>query len=171
MCICHIYPNQVTSNTYGECMEPYVFDVKPYISSRKASRLLPKRVQSISFVLGIASRPSWTVFTSLPNTSLAWNHSFPPQAKWTIHEVHGVTELPDLPSFAHNRFGIRQELAFKLCVAWVAAMTYVSEVRLNDPQYEANLLLQNTYKLNNRIYRSFVISAGVMHGSFCLCNG
>jgi hypothetical protein len=46
-------------------------------------------------------------------------------------------------------------------------MTYVSEVRLNDPQYEANLLLQNTYKLNNRIYRSFVISAGVMHGSIC----
>ena len=46
-------------------------------------------------------------------------------------------------------------------------MTYVSEVRLNDPQYEANLLLQNTYKLNNRLYRSFVISAGVMHGSIC----
>jgi hypothetical protein len=36
-------------------------------------------------------------------------------------------------------------------------MTYVSTVRLNDPQYEANLLIQNTYALRNRIYRSFVI--------------
>lgn len=58
-------------------------------------------------------------------------------------------------------------MAFKLCVTWVAAMTYVSEIRLRDPEYDANLLLQNTYKLNNRVYRAFVISAAVMHGSIC----
>ena len=46
-------------------------------------------------------------------------------------------------------------------------MTYVSQVRIHDPAYEANLLLQNTYQLNDVIYRSFVISAGVMHGSIC----
>ena len=44
-------------------------------------------------------------------------------------------------------------------------MTYVSTVRLNDPQYEANLLIQNTYALRNRIYRSFVIALGVMYTS------
>jgi hypothetical protein len=64
-----------------------------------------------------------------------------------------------------NRFGIRHELAFKLCVSWVAAMTYVSTVRLNDPDYDANLLLQNTYALNNRIYRAFVIALGVKYAS------
>jgi hypothetical protein len=42
-------------------------------------------------------------------------------------------------------------------------MTYVSTVRLNDPQYEANLLIQNTYALRNRIYRSFVIALRVMY--------
>ncbi len=77
--------------------------------------------------------------------------------------VFGDTEITDIPAFAHNRFGIRHELAFKLCVCWVAAMTYVSTVRLNDPQYEANLLIQNTYALRNRIYRSFVIALGVMY--------
>ena len=89
-------------------------------------------------------------------------------AKWEIeNEVHGDTEVADLPSFANNRFGIRQELAFKLCVTWVAAMTYVSEVRVNDPAYDANLLLQHTFELNDIIYRSFVISAAVLHGSIC----
>ena len=89
-------------------------------------------------------------------------------AKWTIeNEVHGDTELADLPSFANNRFGIRQELSFKLCVTWIAAMTYVSEVRIKNPDYDANLLLQNTYKLNDRIYRSFIISSAVLHGSIC----
>ena len=89
-------------------------------------------------------------------------------AKWAIeNEVHGDTELTDLPSFAHNRFGIRQELSFKLCVTWIAAMTYVSEVRIRNPDYDANLLLQNTYKLNDRIYRAFVVSSAVMHGSIC----
>ena len=89
-------------------------------------------------------------------------------AKWEIeNEVHGDTEVADLPSFANNRFGIRQELAFKLCVTWVAAMTYVSQVRLSDPAYDANLLLQHTYELNDVVYRSFVISAAVLHGSIC----
>jgi hypothetical protein len=89
-------------------------------------------------------------------------------AKWAIeNEVHGDTELTDLPSFAHNRFGIRQELSFNLCVTWIAAMTCVSEVRIRNPDYDANLLLQNTYKLNDRIYRAFVVSSAVMHGSIC----
>ena len=89
-----------------------------------------------------------------------------PQAKWTIeNEVFADTEISDIPAFAHNRFGIRHELAFKLCVCWVAAMTYVSTVRLSDPDFDANLLLQNTYALNNRIYRSFVIALGVKYAS------
>ena len=54
-----------------------------------------------------------------------------------------------------------------MCVTWIAAMTYVSEVRLKNPDYDANLLLQNTYKLNDRIYRAFIISAAVLHGSIC----
>ncbi len=53
----------------------------------------------------------------------------------------------------------------KLCVCWVAVLTYVSTFRLSDPQYEANLLLQNTYALRNRILRSFVIALGVKYGS------
>jgi hypothetical protein len=44
-------------------------------------------------------------------------------------------------------------------------MTYVSTLRLSDPQYEANLLLQNTYALRNRILRSFIIALGVKYGS------
>ena len=46
-------------------------------------------------------------------------------------------------------------------------MTYVSVVRLNDPEYEANQLLQHTYQLNNRVYRSLVIAAGVTYGAIC----
>ena len=89
-------------------------------------------------------------------------------AKWEIeNEVHGDTEVADLPSFANNRFGIRQELAFKLCVTWVAAMTCVSEVRANDPACDANLLLQHTFGLNGIIHRSCVMSAAVLHGSIC----
>ena len=109
---------------------------------------------------------------SFPPLSPIWeylNGDLPaplPQAKWTIeHEIHSDTEISDLPAFANNRFGIRQELAFELCVTWVAAMTYVSIVRLNDPQYEANLLLQHTYQLNDRVYRAFVIASGVTYGS------
>jgi hypothetical protein len=56
-------------------------------------------------------------------------------------------------------------LAFKLCVSWVAAMTYLSTVRMNDPQYDANLLLQNTFALRNKVYRSFVIALGVKYGA------
>jgi hypothetical protein len=31
----------------------------------------------------------------------------------------GETEITDIPAHAHNRFGIRNELAFKLFVSWV----------------------------------------------------
>jgi hypothetical protein len=46
-------------------------------------------------------------------------------------------------------------------------MTYVLEVRIKNPDHDANLLLQNTYKLNDRIYRSFIISSAVLHGAIC----
>jgi hypothetical protein len=54
-------------------------------------------------------------------------------AKWTMEEeMFPDTEITALPAFAHNRFGIGHELAFKLYVCWIAAMTYISTVRLND---------------------------------------
>ena len=93
---------------------------------------------------------------------------------WAKHELeNGVNEdtMADvgLPAFANNRFGIRQELAFYLCVAWDSTMTlvfqllhlppsacdlrpfqrYLSKIRLFDPEYDANLLLQNTFALNS----------------------
>jgi hypothetical protein len=80
-------------------------------------------------------------------------------------EMFPDTEITALPAFAHNRFGIRHELAFKLCVCWIAAMTYISTVRLNDPQYEANLLITSTYTLNNRVYRAFVVALGVKYAA------
>jgi hypothetical protein len=65
-------------------------------------------------------------------------------------DIFPDSEITSLPALAHNRFGIRHELAFKLCVCWrIAAMTYISTVHLNDPQYEANLLVTSTYTLNN----------------------
>jgi hypothetical protein len=47
---------------------------------------------------------------------------------WAKHELeHGVNDDTDaevgLPAFANNRFGIRQELAFYLTVAWDSTMT------------------------------------------------
>ena len=44
-------------------------------------------------------------------------------------------------------------------------MTHVSTLRLNDPQCDANLLLQNTFALRNKVYRSFVIALGVKHAT------
>jgi hypothetical protein len=88
------------------------------------------------------------------------------QAKWTIeNEIFGDTEITNIPAFAHNRFGMRHELAFKLSVSWVAAMTCVSTVRMNDPQCDANLLLQNTFALRNKVHRSFVIALAVKCGA------
>jgi hypothetical protein len=77
----------------------------------------------------------------------------------------GETEITDIPAYAHNRFGIRHELAFKFCVSWVATMTHVSMLRLNDPQCDANLLLQNTLALRNKVCRSFAIALGVKHAT------
>ena len=108
--------------------------------------------------------PFLTSFVSHLDSSLSSPLRF--QAKWTIeNEIFGDTELTDIPAFAHNRFGIRHELAYKLCVCWVVAMTYVSEVRMHDPEGDPNLLLQNTFLLRNRLNRAFVIALGVKHGS------
>ena len=54
---------------------------------------------------------------------------------WAKHELeNGVNEDTmagvGLPAFANNRFGIRQELAFYLCVAWDSTMTLVFHTHL-----------------------------------------
>jgi hypothetical protein len=87
-------------------------------------------------------------------------------AKWTIdNHMFPDTIVTALPAFAHNCFGIRHELAFKLCVCWVAVMTYISTMRLTDPSADSNPLLKNTFILTNTLYRSFVIALGVKYGA------
>ena len=62
-------------------------------------------------------------------------------------EVH----LTTMPSFNNKRFEIQSELAFHVCSYFNGVMKYISDIRLEDPDYEANQLLVNTYSLCNTI--------------------
>ena len=73
--------------------------------------------------------------------------------------------MEGLPSFANNRFGIKQELAFYLIVAWRCTMTYVSNVRLFDPDAQTNKLLTSTFSLNHVVYEAFVLALAVQFTS------
>jgi hypothetical protein len=62
-------------------------------------------------------------------------------------EVH----LTIMPSFNNKRFEIQSELAFHVCSYFNGVMKYISDIRLEGPDYKANQLLVNTYSLCNII--------------------
>ena len=71
--------------------------------------------------------------------------------------------------FCDSRFEIQQELAFHEVGMWKMVMRYVSDVRLEDPDFAANLLLVNTYEMNRVIEESAVLQRGLTFASItCL---
>ena len=73
--------------------------------------------------------------------------------------------LDVMPCFDHKRFLIRGEVSFYAAARMRMIMTYISELRIEDPNVETNLLIKKTWLLNGVIEQSQMLAWAVQFGS------
>ncbi len=73
--------------------------------------------------------------------------------------------LDVMPCFYRKRFLIRGEVSFYAAARMRMIMTYISELRIEDPNVETNLLIKKTWLLNGVIEQSQILAWAVQFGS------
>ena len=138
--------------------------VKPSLWPRGLNPASTPRVRASSkFILLDDPKDTWSCLTSFSNfVSSQGKHGayfLNERRQFKVFWARTVLEngedpevhLTTMPSFNNKRFEIQSELAFHVCSYFNGVMKYISDIRLEDPDYEANQLLVNTYSLCNTI--------------------